>query len=197
LRRINLFWRLNEAIRVPEVRLIGHSGKQIGVVKIGEALAKAKRKGLTLVEIAPTAKPPVAKIVEFSKFKYQEEKKARAIAKKQKEGELKEIRFSPFIAEGDYQTRLKRVREFLAEKNKVKIVVIFMGRQMGSKPMGYKLLERINKDLGENIAVDMQPKFLGRYLITIISPLASKKPTGQAPKREANNAKTENQKITN
>lgn len=161
---------------MPEVRLIDAAGKQIGVVKTGEALERAKKEGLTLVEIAPMAKPPVAKIVEFSKFKYQEEKRARAIAKKQKGGELKEIRFSPFIAEGDYQTRLKRVKEFLAEKNKVKIVVIFMGRQMGSKPMGYRLLERINQDLGEGTAVDMQPKFLGRYLITIISPCQKSKP---------------------
>ena len=142
-----------------------------------------------MVEIAPLAKPPVAKIVEFSKFKYQEEKKARAIAKKQKGGELKEIRFSPFIAEGDYQTRLKRVREFLTEKNKVKLVVVFMGRQMGSKHMGYKLLERINKELGEDIAVDMKPKFLGRYLMTIISPVVSKKPATPKLKQETKDAK--------
>ena len=190
MRRVNLFWRLNEAIRVPEVRLIGPDGKQIGVVKLNEALVQAKKAGLTLVEIAPLAKPQVAKIVDFSKFKYKEEKKARAIAKKQKGGELKEIRFSPFIAEGDYQTRLKRVKEFLSGKNKVKVVVVFMGRQMGSKPMGFKLLERINKDLGENIAVDMPPKFLGRYLMTIISPVFKK-----AAKKEPN-AETQNQKIT-
>jgi len=188
LRKVNLFWRLNENIRVPEVRLIGQDGKQVGVVAIDEAIKKARGAGLTLVEIAPMAKPPVAKIVDFSKFKYQEEKKARAIAKKQKGGILKEIRFSPFIAEGDYATRLKRVKEFLAEKNKVKIVVVFMGRQMGSKPMGYKLLERINTELEKNINVDMKPKFLGRYLITIISPLVSRgKPY----------AKAKNQKITN
>lgn len=186
MRRVNLFWRLNEAIRVPEVRLIGSDGAQIGVVKLTKALEKARKDGLTLVEVAPTAKPPVAKIVDFAKFKYQEEKKARAIAKKQKGGELKEIRFSPFIAEGDYQTRLKRVREFLADKNKVKIVVVFMGRQMGSKPMGYQLIARINKDLGESIVTDMQPKFLGRYLMTIISPTL-KKP----------NAKNKDQKIAN
>jgi translation initiation factor IF-3 len=174
LGKINLFWRINENIRVPEVRLVGSDSKQIGVVKIEEALEKAKSEGLTLVEIAPNAKPPVAKIVEFSKFKYQEEKKAKAIVKKQKGGELKEIRFSPFIAEGDYQTRLKRVREFLTDKNKVKVVVVFMGRQMGSKPMGYQLIERIVKDLGESIVMDMKPKFLGRYLVTIISPTFKK-----------------------
>jgi translation initiation factor IF-3 len=188
LRRINLFWRINDNIRVPEVRLIGSDGKLVGVVKIGEALQKAKNEGLTLVEIAPMATPPVVKIVEFSKFRYQEEKKAKAIAKKQKGDELKEIRFSPFIAEGDYNTRLKRIKEFLAEKNKVKIVVVFMGRQMGSKPVGYSLIDKIKKELGEIIAVDMPPKFLGRHLVTIISPTVKK--VIKEEKKE--NAKTEN-----
>ena len=177
MRKVNLFWRLNENIRVPEVRLVGSDGKQVGVVKIEKALKTAKDEGLTLVEVAPNAKPPVAKIVEFGKFRYQEEKKAKEIAKKQKGGQLKEIRFSPFIAEADYQTRLKRVKEFLGEKNKVKTVVIFTGRQMGSKPMGYALLERIFKDLGETVVMDMKPKFLGRYLITVISPYAKAKNT--------------------
>lgn len=184
MRKVNLFWRLNENIRVPEVRLVGSDGKQVGVVKIENALKQAKDEGLTLVEVAPLAKPPVAKIVEFGKFRYKEEKKAKEIAKKQKGGELKEIRLSPFIAEGDYQTRLRRVKEFLGEKNKVKLVVVFGGRQMGSKPMGYALLERIYKELGESIVIDMRAKFLGRYLITIVSPVFKK------------NAKDKDKKIT-
>lgn len=179
---------MNENIRVPEVRLVGSDGKQVGVVKIEEAIKMAKDEGLTLVEVAPLAKPPVAKIVEFGKFRYREEKKAKEIAKKQKGGVLKEIRLSPFIAEGDYQTRLKRVREFLGDKNKVKLVVVFGGRQMGSKPMGYALLDRIYKELEGSIAIDMRPKFLGRYLMTIISPLVARgKPY----------AKAKNTKITN
>lgn len=165
---------MNENIRVPEVRVIGADGKQLGVIPTPEAIKKAREEGLTLVEVAPLAKPPVAKIVEFGKFKYQEEKKLKK-QKKAKGGELKEIRFSPFIAEADYQTRLKRVKEFLGEKNKVKVVVVFMGRQMGSKPVGYKLLERILKDVGEGAICDMEPKFLGRYLVTIISPYAKAK----------------------
>lgn len=170
-----LFWRTDAGIRAPEVRLIGADGKQIGVVKTSEALDRAKKEGLTLVEISASAVPPVAKIVDFGKFRYQEEKKLKKQVKKVKGGELKEIRFSPFIGEGDYQVRLKRVKEFLAEKNKVKVVVVFLGRQMGSKPFGYKLIERIKGDLGENISVDMEPKFLGRHLITIISPYAKTK----------------------
>lgn len=183
--KTKLFWRTDTAIRAPEVRLIGEDGKQEGIVKVGDALIKAKEAGLTLVEISATAIPPVAKIVDFGKFRYQEEKKLRKQAKGVKGGELKEIRFSPFIGQGDYETRLKRVREFLAEKNKVKVVVVFLGRQMGSKPFGYKLIERIKTDLGSDIVVDMEPKFLGRHLITIISPLVNK------------NAKTENKKTDN
>ena len=180
-----LFWRTDGAIRSAEVRLIGSDGKQIGVVKTTDALSKAKEEGLTLVEIAASAKPPVAKIVDFGKFRYQEEKKLRKQSKGAKGGELKEIRFSPFIGEADYEVRIKRVREFLGEKNKVKVVVVFLGRQMGSKPFGYKLIERIKGDLGENISVDMEPKFLGRHLITIISPVVNK------------NAKSKNEKTDN
>lgn len=172
-----LFWRTDQAIRAPEVRLIGSNGKQVGIVKISDALAQAKEAGLNLVEISATAKPPVAKIVDFGKFRYQEEKKLRKQSKGIKGGILKEIRFSPFIGQADYDTRLKRVREFLAEKNKVKVVVVFLGRQMGSKPFGYKLIGRIKTDLGENISLDMEPKFLGRHLITIISPYGKVKDT--------------------
>ncbi len=179
--KTNTFWRTDYQIRASQLRVIGSDGKLIGVLSKDEAVKKAKDEGLTLVEIAPNAVPPVAKIVDFGKFRYQEEKKLRKQSKGTKGGELKEIRFSPFIAENDYNTRLERVKEFLAEKNKVKIVVVFLGRQMGSKPFGYKLIERIKTDLGDNIAIDMEPKFLGRHLITIISPYA------KAKNKEVNN----------
>ena len=165
---------------------MGDDGKLIGELTRDEAIKRAKEAGLSLVEIAPNAAPPVAKIVDFGKFRYQEEKKLRKQAKGAKGGEVKEIRFSPFIAENDYNTRLERVKEFLAEKNKVKIVVVFLGKQMGSKPFGYKLIEKIKGNLGDSIAVDMEPKFLGRHLVTIISPLAGGK----------TNAKTENKEVT-
>lgn len=183
--KTKLFWRTDTQIRAPEVRLIGEDGKQIGIVKTSEAIEQARKVSLTLVEVSANANPPVAKIVDFGKFRYQEEKKLRKQSKGSKGGGLKEVRFSPFIGEADYLTRLKKVKEFLAEKNKVKIVVVFMGRQMGSKPFGYELIERIKKELGESIAVDMEPKFLGRHLVTIISPLVNK------------NAKTEDKKTNN
>lgn len=174
MRKGSFYWRINEDIRSPEVRVIGADGKQLGVIKTPEAIAKAREEGLTLVEIAARAVPPVAKIVEFGKFRYAEEKKLRKQQKKAKSGELKEIRFSPFIAEQDYETRMKRVREFLEDKNKVKVVVVFMGRQMGSKDFGYGLIRRIVQDLGDGIAMDMEPKFLGRHLVTIVSPVLKK-----------------------
>lgn len=188
MRKSSLYWRINEDIRSPEVRVIGSDGKQLGVMKTSEAIAEARKANLTLVEIVPKAKPPVAKIVEFGKFRYKEEKKLKERQKKAKSGELKELRFSPFIAEKDYQTRFLRVKEFLADKNKVKVVVVFMGRQMGSKDFGYGLIRRIIQDLGDSIAIDMEPKFLGRHLVTIISPVFKKKDIY---------AKTKNKKITN
>lgn len=170
MKRASINWRLNNQIRASEVRVIGDDGKQLGVMKISDALNKARDAGLDLVEIAPYAKPPVAKIVEIGKFRYQEEKKLKKQKKKTKAAELKEIRFTPFIAEADYQTRLARVREFLKDGHKVRAVVKFTGRQLGSKKFGYELLSKLNRDLGENIVVDMEPKFIGRNLMMVISP---------------------------
>ena len=158
-------------------------------MKTSEAIAKAREENLTLVEIAAKAVPPVAKIVEFGKFRYAEEKKLRKQQKKAKSGELKEIRFSPFIAEKDYETRMKRVKEFLEDKNKVKVVVVFMGRQMGSKDFGYGLIRRIIQDLGDSIAMDMEPKFLGRHLVTIISPVLKKATKAEKGKEDIKDTK--------
>lgn len=183
-----LYWQIDERINSPELRVIGSDGKQLGILKRDEALKKAKELGLTLVEIAPMAKPPVAKIVDFGKFRYQEEKKQRKEALKTKGSELKEIRFSPFIAENDYNTRLERVKEFLQDKNKVKVSVVFKGQQMGSKQFGYDLIKKLFGSLGNTIAIDMEPKFLGRHLVTIISPV--NKPTIKEEKKEKENDKT-------
>jgi translation initiation factor IF-3 len=190
LKNSKLYWRVDNAIIARELRVIAADGKQLGIMTKEKALAAAKKEGLSLVEIAPTAKPPVAKIVDFGKFRYQEEKKLRKQLKGAKGGELKEIRLSPFIAENDFCVRFDRISEFLGEKNKVKVVVVFRGREMGSKQFGYAILDRIVKDLGENkVAIDMKPKFFGRHLIMIISPRVGIK------KEEPKDAKNENQKI--
>ncbi len=139
-----------------------------------EAVRKAKDEGLTLVEIAPNATPPVAKIVDFGKFKYAEEKKARAQAKGVKGGEVKEIRFSPFIGEADFKTRIERIKEFFADKNKVKVVVVFKGPQMRVKNIGFDVINKVKAEFGESVSTDMPPKFLGKHLVTVISYSAKK-----------------------
>lgn len=169
-----MIWRINHQIRSAEVRVLDRENKQIGVMKLNDALEEARRQGLDLIEIAPKAMPPVAKIIEFGKFKYQEEKKARKQKKGVKTPELKEIRFSPFIGDADYDTRIERMDEFLKEGNKVRAVVKFTGRQMGSKEFGYKVLNRIVETFKDRIVVDMQPKFLGRQLVMVISPTNKK-----------------------
>ena len=125
MRTTNNYWRINEKIPALTLRVLDSKGVQIGVISKEEALKKAKEGGEDLIEIAPNANPPVAKIIEFGKFKYQEEKKLKEAQKKSKPSELKEIRFTPFIGEGDYQTRIKRIDEFLTDKDKVKLVVYF------------------------------------------------------------------------
>jgi len=179
-----LFWRTDYQIHAQSLRVIGADGKVLGDLSVTEAVKKAKDAGLTLVEIAPNATPPVAKIVDFGKFRYAEEKKARAQAKKVKGGEVKEIRFSPFIAENDFKVRIERIKEFLEGKNKVRVVVVFKGPQMRVKHTGYEVINKIKGVLGDAITTDMEPKFLGKYLITVISPVANKK-----------HAKNESQKI--
>lgn len=171
----NLYWRTDYSIRAPSLRVIDSEGKLIGVIGRDEAIAKAKEAGLSLVEIAPTANPPVAKIVDFGKFRYAEEKKARTAAKKVKGGEVKEIRFSPFIGENDFAVRIKRIREFFEDKNKVRVVVVFKGPQMRVKHTGYEVIGRIKNEFGDTIITDMEPKFLGKYLVTVISPVSKAK----------------------
>ncbi len=167
----------------------------IGEMSKDEAVKKAKDEGLTLVEIAPNAVPPVAKIVDFGKFKYSEEKKARAQAKGVKGGEVKEIRFTPFIGDADFRVRIERIREFFADKNKVRVVVVFTGPQMRVKNTGFNVIERVKAEFGESIITDMTPKFLGKHLVTVISQTAKKKNTVVSEQSEPNHVKTENKEI--
>lgn len=141
----------------------------LGEMSVAEGVNKAKSLGLTLVEIAPNAAPPVAKIVDFGKFRYSEEKKAREAAKKVKGGEVKEIRFSPFIGEADFKVRIERIKEFFADKNKVRVVVVFKGPQMRVKQIGYDVINKVKAEFGDSIITDMPPKFLGKHLVTVIS----------------------------
>lgn len=166
----DLKYKINNQIRASELRVISADGKQIGVMKLSEALSKAKEENLDLIEVAPNASPPVAKIMNFGKFKYEEEKKLKKEKRGIKGGDTKELRFTPFIGEADYQTRLERIKEFIADKDKVRIVVKFGFRQMGSKEFGYNIIKRIADDMGDLVSLDSDPKFLGRNLLAVFSP---------------------------
>lgn len=163
------FWRINENIRAQEVRVIDQSGKNIGVMRRDGALKKAKEEELDLVEIASGANPPVVKIIDFEKFKYQEDKKRREQEKHTKKGQLKEIRFTPFIGESDYKMRVARIKEFLSEGHKVKLTVFFKGKQITRTLFGYNIFKKVLENLGESVKVDQEPKLIGKKLIMTIT----------------------------
>jgi len=167
--------RTNRQITSPEVRLIDEDAKQIGVLSISEAFEMARSTGLDLVEIAPMAKPPVVKLIEFSKFKYQKAKKAKTEKKGIKGGDTKELQLSPFIGARDYDTRVKRAKEFLSTGNKVKISIKFQGRQMQHPEFGNQLLDKFKKDIQEVGIIDTPPKMMGKRLMTSFRPVKNLK----------------------
>ncbi|WP_121240973.1 translation initiation factor IF-3 [Sulfurisoma sediminicola] len=162
--------RLNDEITAPEVRLVGAESEQLGIVPIAQALAAAEVAGLDLVEIAPMAQPPVCRIMDFGKFKYQEAKRAHEAKLKQKQVQVKEVKFRPGTDENDYQIKLRNVIKFLAEGDKAKITLRFRGREMAHQEIGMRMLERIKTDLGELIQVEQFPKMEGRQLIMVLAP---------------------------
>lgn len=150
--------------------MIDADGSQLGILNRGEALQKARTKNLDLVEVAPNIDPPVARIVDFEKFRYKEEKKEQAARKHAREVELKEIWLSPRIAQHDLEVRLKKVQEFLGRGDKVKITVKFRGREMAHPEVGHKVVQVALGFLGDKIVVERETKFEGRHLTTIIGP---------------------------
>jgi len=167
--------RVNERIRVPEVRVIGASSEQLGVVVIKRALELAQESNLDLVEIAPTAKPPVCRIMDFSKYKYDQEKKERKVKKNQKVTHLKQIRIKPRIDENDYQVKLRKAVAFLTKRDKVKINLFFRGREMAFRVQGKKIVDRFVKDLDEHGQAEKSPMMEGRVMSVILVPKAEKK----------------------
>lgn len=190
------YWRINERIQAQTLRVIGPDGKQLGVFSKEEALKKATEMELDLVEIAPSAKPPVAKIVDYAKFRYQQDKKDREAKLKEKKGsEQKEIWFTPFMADNDYQVRLSRVKEFLEDGYKVRIAVRFTGRQLSHREFGYEIAGRVTSDTKEMSRIDSPPKFIGRQLLMTITPvkgkLGNQVPDSSLPdNKEKDNAKS-------
>lgn len=167
---INKFFRVNEKIRVPHVRLIGSEGDQLGIVPISKALELANQQELDLVEVAPSAAPPVCRIIDFSKFKYDQEKKEREAKKHQHQGRLKEIRLKPNIDDHDYKVKVKQALAFLAKKDKVRINLFFRGRQMEHLDLGRKILERFIQDAQAIGQVEKNPSLEGRIMSFVLSP---------------------------
>ena len=154
---------------------MGEDGEQLGIVPISQALTLAEEAGADLVEIAPTAQPPVCKIMDFGKFKYQESKRAHEAKLKQKQVQVKEVKFRPGTDENDYQIKLRNVTKFLSEGDKAKITLRFRGREMAHQEIGMRMLERIKLDLEQQAMVEQWPKMEGRQLIMVLAP-SKKKP---------------------
>jgi translation initiation factor IF-3 len=163
--------RVNGEITSPEIRLIGEDGEQVGIVPIQQALGMAEEAGVDLVEIAPMATPPVCRLMDFGKFKYYEAKKAHEAKLKQKQIQVKEIKFRPGTDEGDYQIKLRNLIKFLQEGDKTKITLRFRGREMAHQEFGVRLLERVKADLEPYGTVEQFPKMEGRQLIMVLAPI--------------------------
>jgi translation initiation factor IF-3 len=161
---------LNDRIRSPQVRLVGPDGDQIGVVATQEAVRRARELDLDLVEVAPQANPPVCRIMDYGKFKYERDIRQKEARKKQARTELKEIKFRPKIDAHDYGTKKGHVERFLRGGHKVKVTIMFRGREMTHTELGRKILDRLVGDLGEMVTVESMPKQEGRNMIMVISP---------------------------
>ncbi|WP_294533172.1 translation initiation factor IF-3 [uncultured Rhodoblastus sp.] len=162
--------RTNREIRVREVQLIDAEGQNRGVVEITEALGLAEEGGLDLVEIVPNANPPVCKILDYGKFRFNEQKKAAEARKKQKIVEIKEIKLRPGIDDHDYETKMKAVRRFFEEGDKVKFVLRFRGREMAHQELGFRVLERVKLETATTAKIELEPSMEGRQMIMVLAP---------------------------
>lgn len=169
-RQQRIFYRVNERIGATELRVLDSEGKQIGVLGKFEALDKARKLGLDLVEVAPQAKPPVARIVDFNKFLYQQEKKKKEERKKAKASETKEVRLGPFMDDHDLAVMIKRSRGFLGDGDKVRLVVKFSGRQIVHPEFGEQVLAKVIGELSDISKVEKEKHFEGKQLISILTP---------------------------
>ena len=187
--------RINYMIRVPEVRLISEDGRQAGVVATERAMELARTNGLDLVEVSPMARPPVCKILDYGKFKFEQEKRIKESKRKQKLGKLKEIRMQPKIERHDLQFKARQVRQFLEEGNKVKVTIRFRGRELAHTEIGRDVLGRILDILEDFAVLERRPQMEGRFMSMFLSPGAAAKAVARAanaapqPRRESNRAK--------
>jgi translation initiation factor IF-3 len=162
--------RRNEEINVPRVRVIGSDGSQVGIMLTRDAIARAYAEGLELVEISPNAEPPVAKIMDYGKFLYQKDKQQQAAKKKQKQIQIKEMKFRPGTEEADYQTKMRQIKGFLEEGDKVKINLRYKGREMAHQEIGMQMIEKIKSDLFEIAVVEQHARIEGRQAVMVLAP---------------------------
>lgn len=162
--------RVNEEITAPKVRLISASGEQVGIMRVEQALSSAQEAGLDLVEISPNADPPVCRVIDYGKFRYQDSKRKAAARKKQKQMHVKEVKFRPGTDIGDYDVKLRNLKRFLENGDKAKVTMRFRGREMAHQELGLELLKRVEDDLKELGAVEQFPKMEGRQMVMVISP---------------------------
>lgn len=167
--------RLNEAINAPQLRLIGVDKEPLGIVSSAEAWRQAQEAGLDLVEISPMANPPVCRIMDYGKFKYAESKKQHEAKLKQKQIQIKEIKFRPGTDEGDYNIKLRNLIKFLNDGDKTKVTLRFRGREMAHQEIGMRLIQRVRDDLEEYGVVEQFPKMEGRQMVMVLASKASKK----------------------
>ncbi|MCR9219369.1 MAG: translation initiation factor IF-3 [Alphaproteobacteria bacterium] len=162
--------RVNQEIRVPEVRVIDENGEQLGVMSVEEAMQAAVDAGLDLVEVSPTASPPVCKILDYGKFKYEQQKKKNEAKKKQKTIELKEIKFRPNIDQHDYDVKMRSMHKFIDEGDKVKVTLRFRGRELAHQELGLEVLNRVRDDMAEKAKVEQNPNMEGRQMVMVLAP---------------------------
>lgn len=172
--------RINREIRADKVRVISEAGEQLGIMYLREALAKAEEVGLDLVEIAPTAKPPVVKIINYGKLRYHQQKKEKDSKKAQVQIKVKEIKLKPNIDTHDFQTKLKNAREFVIKGNKVRVSVMFRGREMLHIDIGEKVLNQFCSELSDIAVIEAYPKLMGRTMTTVLAP-SGKRPKAATP----------------
>ena len=162
--------RVNSAIKVSQVRLVDADGKMRGIVDIEDAIKMAEEEGLDLVEVSPNADPPVCKILDYGKYKYEQQKKANEARKKQKTVDVKEVKMSPRIEKNDYEVKMRNARRFLGNGDKVKVTMRFRGREMAHQEIGREIYARIQEELEEISIIELAPKFEGRQMIMILAP---------------------------
>ena len=166
--------QINEEIRDKEVRLIDSDGSQLGIVSIQQAMAVAAERNLDLVKIAPKAEPPVCRVMDYGKFRYQEQKKAQEMKARQKVVQVKEVKFRPATDENDYQTKLRALRRFLGDGDKAKVTLRYRGREMAHQQLGAQIMDRIRTDLAEEAQIEQNPKMEGRQMIMVLAPKKKK-----------------------